>query len=50
MTCPCLIRAEHYKLGVREVSASDLTEIDTLEELAALDPGYQKYLQEGNYE
>jgi CTP:phosphocholine cytidylyltransferase-like protein len=37
---PLFLRAEHYRLGIREVSAGDIIEIDTLKELAALDNNY----------
>ena len=35
---------EDYALGVREMQAGDVTEIDTLQELAAEDPDYLKTL------
>lgn len=38
---------EAYTLGIRPMRAEDIVEIDGLEELAALDPGYQKYLRNG---
>lgn len=33
-----------YKLGIREMNKDDILEIDNLEELAAADPTYKKYL------
>lgn len=36
-----------YSLGIREMKATDIIEIDGLEELAALDPGYRHYLSKG---
>ena len=35
-----------YRLGIFEMSAGDVTEIDGLKELAEADPSYIKYLQE----
>lgn len=37
---------EEYRLGIREMKASDVIEIDNLEELAALDKSYEKYLED----
>lgn len=37
---------EEYCLGIREMQQGDIVEIDSLEELAAMDASYQKYLQE----
>ena len=37
---------EEYTLGIKEMSAGAIEEIDTIEELAAKDSSYQKYLQE----
>ena len=34
-----------YQLGIREIPKGALTEIDSLEELAAIDQSYQKYLE-----
>jgi len=34
---------EDYKLGIREMKASDIIEVDSLDELIALDSSYQKY-------
>ena len=36
---------ERFDLGIRQVEYSDMQEIDTVEELAALDPAYLRYLQ-----
>ena len=36
---------EEYKLGIREMKRSDIIEIDGLDELAAIDNSYQRYLQ-----
>ena len=36
---------EDYALGVREMQAGDVTEIDTLQELAAEDPDYLPLLE-----
>ena len=36
---------EDYKLGIREMQASDIIEIDGLDELVAIDHSYQSYLQ-----
>lgn len=33
-----------YKLGIREMKSSDIIEIDGIDELAAIDRSYQKYL------
>lgn len=35
---------EHYDIDVRRCELQDITEIDTLDELAAIDPSYKKYL------
>ena len=37
---------EEYKLGVYPISKKDIVEIDNLQELAALDSYYRKYLEE----
>ena len=34
-----------FRLGIREMQSVDVVEIDSLEELAAIDPTYQKYLK-----
>ena len=39
---------EEYTLGIKEMTAGTIEEIDTIEELAAKDSSYQKYLQEKN--
>lgn len=36
--------AEEYELGIRPMKKGDVTEIDSLSELAALDESYRKYL------
>ncbi|MCI8550418.1 MAG: NTP transferase domain-containing protein [Lachnospiraceae bacterium] len=36
---------DEYELGIREMAAEDLIEIDNLEELTALDKSYEKYKQ-----
>ena len=36
---------EDYKLGIREMKESDIIEIDGLDELAAIDHSYQRYLR-----
>ena len=36
---------EEYRLGIREMKASDIVEIDGLDELVNLDHSYQKYLE-----
>lgn len=38
--------AEAYELGIREMRAGDIIEVDDLKELAALDCSYEKYLGE----
>lgn len=35
-----------YRLGVRPMEPGDVAEVDSLAELAALDPGYRRYLTE----
>ena len=37
---------EDYQLGIRPMYAADVTEVDSLNELATLDNYYQKYLEE----
>lgn len=39
---------DDYRLGIREMQASDLIEIDGLEELVAIDHSYQSYLNHGS--
>lgn len=34
-----------FRLGIREMRSVDIVEIDSLEELAAIDPTYRKYLK-----
>ena len=36
---------EDYKLGIREMQASDIIEIDGLDELVAIDHSYQSYMK-----
>lgn len=36
---------EDYKLGIKEMKSSDIIEIDSLDELVAIDRTYQSYLQ-----
>ena len=40
------IYPERFDLGVRQVEYSDIQEIDTVEELAAMDPVYGRYLKD----
>lgn len=42
---PLLLHPEDYKLGIRPISATDLTEIDTLQELCRIDSTYRYYLE-----
>lgn len=42
---PIFCHPEEYELGIREMSQDDVVEIDTLEELAAQDPGYLPLLE-----
>ena len=42
---PLFCHPEDYKLGIREMSRYDVVEIDTLEQLAAEDPGYLTMLE-----
>ena len=37
---------EAYELGIREMTAEDVIEVDNLSELVALDDSYQKYLED----
>ena len=37
---------DEYKLGIYPISKKDIVEIDNLQELAALDTNYKKYLEE----
>ena len=39
---------EEYQLGIFPMQSTDVTEIDSLAELAALDPRYQTYLKEAD--
>lgn len=36
---------EHYDISVRPCYFSDIVEIDSIEELASIDPGYKKYIK-----
>lgn len=38
------LQLQQFKLGVRQISDQDVFEIDTLQELATLDPGYRSWL------
>ena len=38
-----------YRLGVFPMEAGAVAEVDSLAELAALDPGYRRYLEEGRH-
>lgn len=40
---PLHIKADEYKLGIREINLKDLLEIDTVAELIKLDPSYREY-------
>ena len=42
---PVFCHPEDFELGVREMTRGDVVEIDTLEELAAQDPGYLPLLE-----
>ncbi len=44
---PLFCHPEDYRLGIQEMNWEDIKEVDTLEELAALDQSYQKYLDGG---
>lgn len=37
---------EDYELGIRPMQPGDVIEVDSLEELAALDVGYQRYIED----
>ena len=39
---------DEYKLGIREMRAEDIIEIDGLDELAQADPAYRPYLESLN--
>lgn len=39
---------DRYDLGIRKISAGDIIEIDTLEELVAIDESYRKYQGKGD--
>lgn len=36
---------KEYTLGIREMQSTDIVEIDSIDELAAIDPAYQSYLR-----
>ena len=42
---PLQLHINEFQIGIREVPLNGLTEIDTLEELIAMDPSYQSYRQ-----
>lgn len=42
---PVFCHPEDFELGIREMCRDDVVEIDTLEELAAQDPGYLTFLE-----
>lgn len=39
---------ENYQLGILEMQKGDIIEIDSIQELAAIDSSYQTYLNGGN--
>lgn len=41
---------DEYQLGITEMQLGDIIEIDNLSELAAIDPSYQKYLEDNENE
>ena len=41
---------DEYRLGVWPMQRDDVTEIDNLSELIALDPGYKKYMEDETHE
>ncbi len=41
---PLFCHPEDYRLGIREMGPSDIVEVDSLQELALLDPSYEIYL------
>ncbi len=41
---------DEYRLGVWPMQRGDVTEIDNLSELIALDPGYKKYMEDETHE
>ena len=41
---PMFCHFDDFQLGIREMKPADVIEIDSLEELAAIDSSYQKYL------
>ena len=41
---PMFCHFSEYTLGIREMQPADIVEIDGLDELAAIDPGYRQYL------
>ena len=43
---PLFLYAGEYDLGIREIAYGDIHEIDTLEELAAVDGSYETYLEQ----
>ena len=43
---PLFCHPEEFQLGITEMKRGDIVEIDDLEELAAIDCNYQKYLKE----
>ena len=45
---PIFCHPEDYELGIRQMSGDDVAEIDTLEELAAEDPGYLPLLEKNH--
>lgn len=42
---PLQLHLDKFRIGIREVPLNGLTEIDTLDELIAMDPSYQSYRQ-----
>ena len=42
---PLSLFADQFQIGIREVGINGLTEIDTLQELIAIDPSYKQYQQ-----
>ena len=40
------VYADRFDLGVREIKAGDIVEIDSFDELVEMDPGYLRYKKE----
>lgn len=46
---PLFAEIDHFDVGVRKAGENDLTEVDTVAELAQMDPSYQSFVSESDH-